>query len=473
MLRRVPWRLLISLVFPLSACSGGVNDPPARFDQADSQALHDDAAAGLSRIDGGLALLSSLIDRSSLADRLGVSAGELDVDAPLWADALVHPDDIVDQDFSSLRYRANPARICAALQLDQLEGASCAAVFSRAPITTIARRLRIGHIDLDVLIGASQSPLIEASIGPDTVSIQIRLEEIAPALSAFGIDRGFLPEILAGTFAVTINASDTLASLAVDVRRAISLENRDGSFSLSLPARDRIVAIDLDDSASRVFATLDLGEISSRAPLELITSLLPCETCVAPMTGSLGIHLAAVTHRLDLQVASERLRVESDGLGAGILRLDFDGAPILSLDANVGISKSLEVLARISGSSLDLAVTPALALGVDLTLAPLDTRIGGLPAWAKAEHLSIQLDHADEARVLLPFERMTRVEPITGLPPPLMPERVAQVAAGLLSLDSAAIGRSIRVAAGECLLRDPPGDTAEHPFALLRNAACE
>lgn len=452
----------LAAIASFAACSA--EDPQFNIEpKLDPGALHRDAAASLEKIAARLQQDASFLENSELTTRLGFDFSartELE-NGRVLADLLIAPENLVEQTFSSLRYQINPLAACEVLQLEQIGDRSCAEALQNADFQVTAQRSGNDRIDLDLFAGSSR--ILELIISPTSLQISLELAQIPALLATLGLEAQVE---LQGSLQMRADiAAQDAIHFSAGPSRAIEI-NANG-FALYLPAKTNAVTLSLDAAMTTLFSTVELGAVRGSFPLEMF-----CASCSAGQ--KLGFRLSEMKHRFDLQTATERLRVDSEGLGQNVVQLDLAGATILSVDLNETLSRALEIVAKIAPeNTIDLSVTPGLAAQIELDFAPLAQFWPDVPAWSMGEVLSARLDRAPVPRVLLPLDD-TAGPVLPGLP--LEPSRIAEVAAGFLTLEAENNATTIRVERGQCLLRDPPETMlqpeVEHPFARLRSGPC-
>ena len=359
-----------------------------------------------------------------------------------------------DENYEGDGYYRLPADLLCPPGFDDTPDPACVEEIDAAELRLRAVLAGEDGLDLSLAIGPSRIDPMTLELRPDSLAVAADLGELrAAAVFLAGLAGEALddvPDVLEGVIAVSfVVHGDEHASMEFAVREAVFVEG-DG-VSLSLGARDPMLALEVDVPEETVTATFDMGPLNVQGPWDDFD----------PSAGAFELDLQGLSAQVTLQEGARSLQIENISLGGDTSSLSLDGERILSLDLNPDSGRALTLTLLPEGDDElpTFGFDPELDLSVGFFLQPLADRGEDVPEFLLDDTLGLA---------------------ITGSQPTIQPvEATAEhsggirVVSGELSLASESAGEAVVVAEGLCLVEREP-EQGDHPLiGSFAEASCD
>jgi hypothetical protein len=422
----------------------------------------------------GSARASAVVGRSAVLDQLADQTGECAagdcLDNQLENDAEETADEIAErvlnvanievEEEKRIVLKLIPERVCA--EGSSTVDAECVRMLTEVPVRIELTSRVENDIDIALLIDDAQLRPATLQLHRSMLGLELDLGAAKMAaisfLTAAGESTSEVPSTLSGRIRLALEKNadlDYTASFHVLAPIAVALEDMSFNVTAASPA----TSIRFDAILEQITHKASFGEISGRLPLALVYGSDDCvdspngPVCEPndPPAGEVGFKIGAMRSTTVVGANQDALAIEDINFGSGI-QLTIDNLPLISFDADVD---RVSIMGTDDG--LKIAVSPSLNAVLGLDFQNIVDRVMDIPSFLMNEELSFRLDGA--------------AEPSVGFSDD---ENAIEMLAGTMNIHSRAAGRSVEVAAGQCLLVDETKDVdqVQHPIELLSAGMC-
>lgn len=408
--------------------------------------------AASSRLLGQAPLLDDLASGSGVCT-LDAETGETRcVEAEFEGDAENFADEIAARVLNVLNVEVEEEkRIVLKLDAERVcDGeADCIRAFNDVPVRIELTSRTDKEIDLALLVDEPQLRVASLKLYPNEVSVELDLGLIKSAMGDFlkaaGADERALPETFSGRVRFAIEKlGEREYSASFHVVSAIELKVKEPAISVRVEAASPAFSIRLDEEAAIIEIASMFQQISGRLPLGAVIE----DENVA---GELAFRLGKMSSVTTLNLGGDG-SIVIENLDAGEAEVTVDGLPLFSFDSSVQ-----RIVINGTEDGIRVAVSPSLVARAAFDLQNIADRLSDIPSWLMNEELTLKLEGAAEPAVRFSDEH-----------------NMIEMLFGSMSIHSRAAGRTVNVAAGQCLLADESSEesSAQHPIELLSAGMC-
>jgi hypothetical protein len=331
-------------------------------------------------------------------------------------------------------FRISGARVCPVEDGATAPDPDCVQAIDDAELRVRATRPDGGGLDLVILVGPERSAPIELGLRAGAIDVAVDLAEAKEALLHLAAVTGEeleLPSVMRGRVGVSLERRGARhVALAAGVRQAIEIagEMEGGPFSLSVQAREPVLAVELDLPRGAFSVDVDVGRVALAAPWRVLSP-------DSAATGQGSFELAGVTAAATL---GDTLRIDDVSLGGSPLAVKLGAHTILSVAL-----AALDVEVVPTAAAPRILLSPGLEVVVTLGTRPLADAGDEVAAWTHDEVVTLRAGQ--------------EVVPYAG---------GVEAVRGAISISAAKAGASVTAAEGQCLAGSPL-TAGEHPLVGL------